>query len=94
MKRRRRVPQSIDSKVIARVLGTGRGYVFTPNDFLDLGSRSAVYNALARGAKADRIRKLAQGLYDHPRIGADGKALLRQMATAGRKSGTVIQALR
>jgi hypothetical protein len=158
MKPRRKVPQSIDSKVIARVFGTGRGYVFTPNDFLDLGSRSAVYNALARGAKAGRIRKLAQGLYDYPRIGADGKTLLptteavvralvgreatrfqpsgahaanmlglteqvpvrivfltdgksrtvsiekrrivlkhatpRQMATAGRKSGTVIQALR
>ena len=76
MNRRRNIPQSIHSKIFARVFGTGRGYVFTPNDFLDLGSRSAVYTTLARGAKAGRIRKLAQGLYDYPRIGAGGQALL------------------
>jgi hypothetical protein len=76
MNRRRKRPQSIDSKVFARILGTGRGCVFTPGDFLHLGSRSAVYTALARGAKAGRIRKLAQGLYDYPRLGADGQPIL------------------
>jgi len=158
MKKRRKRLQSIDRKVFARILGNGKGYVFTPADFLDLGSRSAVDTALTRGARAGRIRKLARGLYDHPRIGADGAPLLptteavvraligreatrfqpsgahaanmlglseqipvrivfltdgrgrtvslgprkivlrhatpRQMATAGRQSGTIIQALR
>ena len=132
--------------------------MFTPSDFLDLGSRSAVDTALTRGVRDGRIRKLARGLYDYPRqdpkLGAlmpstevivqalqgrddvrlqlsgahaanvlglsdqvpvrivyltDGhgrtvrigrrqivlkRTTPRRMATAGRKSGTVIQALR
>lgn len=158
MKKRRKKLQSIDRMVFARIHGNGKGYVFTPAAFLDLGSRSAVDTALARGTRAGRIRKLTRGLYDHPRTGSDGtqlqptteavvRALVgrdatrfqpsgahaanmlglseqvpvrmvfltdgrgrtvslgrrkivlrhaspRQMATAGRKSGTVIQALR
>ncbi len=158
MKKRRKRLQSIDGKIFARIVGSRRGYVFTPSDFLDLGSRSAVDTALTRGVRDDRIRKLARGLYDHPRLGVDGAPLLpttdavaralvgregirlqpsgahaanmlglsdqvpvrivfltdgrgrtvtvgqrrivlqhatpRHMATAGRKSGTIIQALR
>lgn len=45
----------------------GRGYVFTPGDFLDLGSRAAVDKVLSRSCQAGTIRKLARGLYDYPR---------------------------
>lgn len=76
MNKRRKRSQSIDSKVFARIRGKRRGYVFTPADFLDLGGRWAVYSALARGARAGRIRKLAQGLYDYPRVASDGKPML------------------
>lgn len=139
-------------------MGKGRGWVFTPVDFLDLGSRKAVGLALMRHTAAGTLRKLARGLYDYPRTdarfgtiaastddianaikGRDGVRLqpsgahaanmlglsdqvpvrtvfltdgrsrkvqigrrqiklkqttTRQMATAGRTSGTVIQALR
>jgi hypothetical protein len=151
-------PQSIDSHILSRIYGHGRGWVFTPASFLDLGSRMAVGSALARHKRAGVIRQLARGLYDypieHPKLGrvapqadavaraiarrdavrlqptgayaanvlglseqvptkivflTDGpprrvklgrreivlkRTTPRNMATAGRKSGTVIQALR
>lgn len=59
--------QSVDSQALARILGKGRGWVFTPRDFLDLGSRRAVGLALMRHVKAGTIRNLARGLYDYPR---------------------------
>ena len=41
--------------------------VWTPVDFLDLGSREAVDKALQRLALAAKIRRLDRGLYDQPR---------------------------
>jgi hypothetical protein len=58
---------SIDQKIMARINGRGHGHVFTPADFLDLGSRAAVDQALSRDARAGKIRKLSHGLYDYPR---------------------------
>lgn len=43
------------------------GSAFTPNDFLDLGSRNAVDKILSRLAAKGTIRRLAWGLYDYPR---------------------------
>ncbi len=60
--------QSIDSKIISRIYGRGKGCVVTPGDFLDLGSRQAVDLALHRLAKKGTLRRLARGLYDYPRI--------------------------
>jgi hypothetical protein len=60
--------QSIDSKIINRIYGHGTGWVFTPADFSDLGSRDAVASALKRYRMSGRIRQLARGLYDYPRI--------------------------
>ena len=59
-------PQSIDSMVTARIKTRGRGWVFTPKQFLDLGSRQGVDLALHRLKAADSIRQLARGLYDYP----------------------------
>lgn len=50
-----------------RISGKGRGAVFTPADFLDLGSRAAVDQALSRLADQGVIRRLARGIYDYPR---------------------------
>ena len=60
--------QSIDSKIISRIYGRGKGCVVTPGDFLALGSRQAVDLALHRLAKKGTLRRLARGLYDYPRI--------------------------
>ncbi len=59
--------QSIDNKVINRVYGHGKGWVFTPAHFSDLGSRDAVASALKRYRQSGFIRQLARGLYDYPR---------------------------
>lgn len=57
---------STDSKVLDRIRGRGRGWVFTPAHLIDLGSRNAVASALKRFKAAGIIRQLARGLYDYP----------------------------
>ena len=59
--------QSIDSLILARIHGRGRGSVFVPGDFLDLGSREAVDLALHRFARKGTIRRLARGVHDFPK---------------------------
>ena len=59
--------QSIDNKVVSRIYGKRRGWVFTPNYFLDLGSRTAVAQSLSRLVKSKTIRRLAHGIYDYPK---------------------------
>lgn len=65
--------QSIDSQILSRIQAAGAGAVFTPREFLDLGSRDAVDKALSRHARAGTLRKIARGLYElprtHPRFG-------------------------
>jgi len=41
---------------------------WTPNDFLDLGTRSAVDKALQRLALAGDLRRIDRGIYDVPRV--------------------------
>jgi len=58
-------PSSTETKVIARIKGRGRGWVFTPAHLKELGSRDAIASTLKR-LKADGvIRQLARGLYDY-----------------------------
>ena len=59
--------QSIDNRVVSRIYGKKRGWVFTPNHFLDLGSRTAVAQSLSRLVKSKTIRRLAHGIYDYPK---------------------------
>ncbi len=59
--------QSIDDRIISRVYGKNRGWVFTPNHFNDLGSRQAVDLALHRLVGKGTIRRLGRGLYDYPK---------------------------
>ena len=56
-------------RILKRIAAHGRGqWVGTPKDFLDLGSREAVDQALSRLVKAGRLRRAGRGLYDLPRI--------------------------
>lgn len=61
-------PSSIEESIANRIYGSGKGSVFTPNDFLDLGSRQAVGLALHRLTKAGKIKRLTRGLYYFPKI--------------------------
>ena len=42
--------------------------VWTPNDFLDLGSRSAIDKTVQRLARSGDIRRIDRGLYDVPHV--------------------------
>jgi hypothetical protein len=57
---------SIDSQLLSRIRSKGPGWVFTPTDFHDLGSRTAIDLALLRHKRAGTIRQLARGIYDLP----------------------------
>src|SRR3954464_863394 len=63
----KKTPQSIDSMTLAAIHSRGRGSVFVPAAFLDLGSREAVDLALHRLARKGTIRRLARGVYDFPK---------------------------
>ena len=59
--------ESTDTLVLKRIQAHEPGWVFTPSDFTDLGSRDAVATALKRHKAAGTIRMLGRGLYDVPR---------------------------
>ena len=59
--------QSVDGKVLSRIYGHKRGWVFTPGHFKDLGSRDAIASALKRYKQSGVIRQLARSLYDYPK---------------------------
>lgn len=65
--------QSLDARIRGRILASAPGWCFTPNAFLDLGGKDAIWVALSRLVRKEIIRRLAQGLYDvprqHPKIG-------------------------
>ena len=59
---------SVPDRILKRARTGGRGSVFTPADFLDMAARTAVDQALSRLAKGGRLRRLARGLYDFPKV--------------------------
>lgn len=67
MSGRKESPQAIDSRIVAAIHSRGRGSVFVPADFLDIGSREAADVALHRLVRQGTIRRLARGVYDFPK---------------------------
>ena len=59
--------QDTANRVVSKIYGMGRGWVFTPNDFVALGSRAAIDKALSRLTAEGTIRRLNRGLYDYPK---------------------------
>jgi hypothetical protein len=55
-------------KILDRIRRLGRGKVFIPKDFLDLGSRAAADQSLSRLVKSGAIQRLGRGLYHYPRV--------------------------
>ena len=50
-----------------RIARTKDGQVFTPADFIDLGSRAAIDKALSRLTSGGKLQRLSRGLYTRPR---------------------------
>jgi hypothetical protein len=87
--------QPTHRKVVSRVYGTGRGSIFTPKHFADLGTRKAIGRALARLVQKQMLQPIARGVYyypkSHPSLGTlapNPDAIAK--AVAG-KSGTRLQ---
>ena len=58
----------VQTAIRDKIVRTGRGRVFIAKDFLDLGSRDAVDQALSRLAKTGDIQRLGRGLYQDPQM--------------------------
>lgn len=58
---------SVTDTLINKIQRQGRGWVFTPKDFLSLGTRDAVDQVLSRLAKRGVVRRLGRGIYDYPK---------------------------
>ena len=58
----------VQTAIRDRIVRTGRGRAFIAKDFLDLGSRDAVDQALSRLAKAGDIQRLGRGLYQYSQM--------------------------
>ena len=54
--------------VLNRIRAKHRGFVFTPREFSQLGSRAAVDQALSRLQRSGQIRRLTRGIYEFPKI--------------------------
>ena len=62
--------KGIADKIMHRIKSRCRRHdrwVCTPTDFLDIGSRTAVDQALSRLVKGGDLRRIGRGLYDKPR---------------------------
>jgi hypothetical protein len=68
----------LKQSVAYRIADAQTVQVWTPVDFLDLGSRDAVDKALQRLVRAGQLRRIDRGLYDTPRI----NSLTKQPAVA------------
>ena len=60
----------LKKQVMRRINEAPATQVWTPVDFLDLGSRDAVDKALQRMVAAGDLRRICRGLYDQPRTNA------------------------
>jgi hypothetical protein len=86
---------AVQDQILARIRERGRGRVFIPKDFLDLGSRDAADQTLSRLAKLGDIQRLGRGLYLYPRRSAAAMASVAEnqdeIADAlGRQTGSQV----
>jgi hypothetical protein len=59
---------AVADKIMKRVRGKGRGWVFTPKDLIDFGTRGSIDVALSRLFQSGVIRRIGRGLYDYPKV--------------------------
>jgi len=59
--------QTLGERIFAQIRRNGRGWVFSLDEFRDLGDPRFVGMALTRMVSKGTIRRLARGLYDYPR---------------------------
>ena len=62
------IMQTIENKILARLKGGGRGRIFFPSDFSNLGEPRSVLKALERMTNDEKIVRVAKGIYCYPKI--------------------------
>lgn len=60
--------QALICKILSRIYGHKRGWVFSPLHFRDLGNDIGVRKSLQSLCDRGTIRRLARGLYDYPEL--------------------------
>lgn len=60
--------RTLRREILDRIGEDAATHVWTPTDFADLGSRSAVDKNLQRLARIGALRRIGRGLYDQPRL--------------------------
>lgn len=60
--------ETLENKVISRIYGNGRGWVFSQIDFLDIGVRPTIDSALSRLEKKGTIVRALRGIYYYPQV--------------------------
>ena len=87
--------KSIQEQILSRIRTKRRGTIFVPMDFLDLGGRAAVDQALSRLVRNGDLRRVARGVYDRPvqhhRLGALSPSLASVAAAIARSTGSQLQ---
>jgi len=85
---------AIADTITKRIRAKQRGWVFTPKDFLDVGTRATVDQTLSRLAKKGIIRRLDRGLYDypkqHPTLGTLSPSADNLAQAIGSKTGDIV----
>lgn len=59
--------QSIEDKIVSRIYGRGRGWSFTPNDFIGDFPRANIDKSLSMLVRQNTIRRICRGVYDDPK---------------------------
>ena len=63
-----RTNESVGFKILARMKRNAASRVWTPHDFVDFGTRTAIDVALHRLVAQNFVRRISSGLYDVPRF--------------------------
>jgi Family of unknown function (DUF6088) len=59
---------SITHTVMKKIRAKSPGWIFTPREFVGLGTRAAIDQSLSRLQRRGKIRRLARGIYEYPKV--------------------------
>lgn len=81
---------SIITQIEERIKSFGRGSIFYPDDFMDLGTSEAIRQSLTRLSKDEKIVRVAQGIYCYPQIDEElGLGIINTGGIVGRNFGKI-----
>lgn len=58
--------KTVKNQILSRIYGRGRGWAFSPNDFIADFKRWEISNSLEDLTNEGKIRRIIRGIYDYP----------------------------